>query len=262
MKIVIVDDEERARSMLEILLRDLGYQDICAFGTAKAALAHLKSGPCDVAFLDVEMPVMDGFDLADELLKLQAPPAVVFETAYPQYAIRAWDSDAVDYLLKPYGEEQVQRALERAVRRNHEREQSVNPAVEIHCFPTFGLWINGVPLSFDNRKAEELLAFLVHMQGAWVSTDRIIYALFEDGDEKNAKNYYRLILYRLKQMLKEVGLEGLVESGYGKARVNSSMFVCDYYKYLQGETSLFFGEYMSSYDWAEHTLADMRRGKD
>ena len=262
MRITIVDDEERARNLLDILLRNLGHQDIHAFGNAETALSYLKTNPCDVAFLDVEMPGMDGLDLAEELLKLPEPPAVVFETAYPQYAVRAWDSDAVDYLLKPYGQEQVRRALERAVRRNETRKPAGESRVEIHCFPTFGLWVDGVPLSFDNRKAKELLAFLVHMQGAWVSTDRIIYALFEDSDEKNTKNYYRLVLYRLKQILKEIGLEGLVESGYGKARVNSSLFACDYYRYLQGETSLFFGEYMSDYDWAEQTLADMRRKKD
>ena len=261
MRIVIVDDEERARNMLEILLRSIGEQDICSFGEAESALAYLKLNCCDVAFLDVEMPGMDGLDLADELLKLPVSPAVVFETAYPQYAVRAWDSDAVDYLLKPYGQDQVRRALERATRRNEMQRQSGSSNVDIQCFPTFGLWVNGVPLSFDNRKAKELLAYLVHMQGAWVSTDRIIYALFEDSDEKSAKNYYRLLLYRLKRILKEVGLENLVESGYGKARVNSSMFACDYYRYLQGEKNLFFGEYMSDYGWAEQTLADMREKK-
>lgn len=259
MRIIIVDDEERARNMLEIILRDMGYQDIQTFGDAECALDFCKENNCDVAFLDVEMPGMDGLDLANELLKLPVSPAVVFETAYPQYAVRAWDSDAVDYLLKPYGRDQVQRALERAVRRNMQHREVASPKVEVHCFPSFELWIDGIPLAFDNRKAKELLAYLVHMQGSWVNTDRIIYALFEDGDEKSAKNYYRLVLYRLKQTLKEVGFESLVESGYGKARVNSSLFTCDYYRYLQGEKNLFFGEYMSDYDWAEQTLADMRR---
>ncbi len=259
MRIMIVDDEKRASNMLEIILRDMGHQEITAFNTAEPALAYAKVHRCDVAFLDVEMPGMDGLDLADEFLKLPDPPAVVFETAYPQYAVRAWDSDAVDYLLKPYGREQVQRALERATRRNQVYQTRSAPAVEIHCFPSFELWLDGAPLSFDNRKAKELLAYLVHMQGAWVTTDRIIYALFGDSDEKSAKNYYRLVLHRLKQTLKEVGLDPLVESGYGKARINSALFSCDYYRYLQGEKELFFGEYMSDYDWAEQTLADMRR---
>lgn len=259
MRIIVVDDEERARNLLEMILRGLGHQDVWTFGDAQSALSYLKENACDVAFLDVEMPGMSGLDLAEELLKLSVIPAIVFQTAYPQYAVRAWDSDAVDYLLKPYGRDQVQRALERASRRNLICWQSKTPSVEIHCFPSFALWINGVPLTFDNRKAKELLAYLVHMQGNWVSTDRIIYALFEDSEEKSAKNYYRLVLYRLKQTLKEVGLERLVESGYGKARVNPEHFVCDYYRFLQGETSLFFGEYMSDYNWAEQTLADMRR---
>ena len=259
MRIVIVDDEERARNMLEMILRNMSYSDVTAFGDGESALAYIKGNPCDVAFLDVEMPGMDGLELAEELLKLPTTPAVVFESAYPQYAVRAWDSDAVDYLLKPYGRDQIQRALERASRRNSLHKKSRNPVVEIHCFPSFELWIDGIPLAFDNKKSKELLAYLVHMQGAWVSTDRIIYALFEDSDEKSAKNYYRLVLYRLKQTLKEVGLENLVESGYGKARVNSAMFSCDFYRYLQGEKKLFFGEYMSDYNWAEQTLADMRR---
>lgn len=259
MRIVIVDDEERARNVLEMILRGMGYSDVTAFGDGASALAHIRGMPCDVAFLDVEMPGMDGLELAEELLKLPDAPAVVFESAYPQYAVRAWDSDAVDYLLKPYGRDQIQRALERASRRNLTHKKAKAPVVEVHCFPSFELWIDGVPLAFENRKAKELLAYLVHMQGAWVSTDRIIYALFEDSDEKSAKNYYRLVLYRLKQTLKEVGLEKLVESGYGKARVNSARFTCDFYRYLQGEKNLFFGEYMSDYNWAEQTLADMRR---
>ena len=259
MKIMIVDDEERARNMLEIILKSMGYTDLVLFGSAENALDYLKANDCDTAFLDVEMPGMDGLELAEELLKLPNPPAVIFETAYRQYAVRAWDSDAVDYLLKPFCLEQVRRALARASRRIAVQKERKDPAVEIHCFPTFGLWVDGIPLSFDNRKAKELLAFLVHMQGAWVSTDRIVYALFEDSDEKSAKNYYRLVLYRLKRILKEIGLEDLVESGYGKARVNPAMFSCDYYRYLQGERDLFFGEYMSDYDWAEQTLADLRR---
>lgn len=209
MRIVIVDDEERARNMLEILLRSIGEQDICSFSEAEPALAYLKLNCCDVAFLDVEMPGMDGLDLADELLKLPVSPAVVFETAYPQYAVRAWDSDAVDYLLKPYGQDQVRRALERATRRNEMQRQGGSSNVEIQCFPTFGLWVNGVPLSFDNRKAKELLAYLVHMQGAWVSTDRIIYALFEDSDEKKREE-----LLSIAALSPEANFE---RSGFGKS---------------------------------------------
>ena len=69
------------------------------------------------------------------------------------------------------------------------------------------------------------------------------------------------MLFRLKQKLKEVGSEKLVESAYGKARVSPALFTCDYYRCLKGEKDLFFGEYMSDYDWAEQTLADMRRKK-
>lgn len=257
MRIVIVDDEERAKNVLSIMLRGMGQEDIVSFSAAEEALEYIRHRGCDLAFLDIEMPGMDGLAMAEELLKLPGLPVTVFVTAFPQYALQAWDVEAVDYVLKPFSREQLQRALERAERRIQSTVDG-EKRVEVRCFPTFEVWLNGAPLTFGNEKAKELLAYLVHMQGAWVTIDRIAYALFEDSDEKSAKNYYRLVLYRLKSALREVGLEHMIESGYGKARVDSSAFCCDYYRYLNGETQLFFGEYLTDYTWAEQTLADLR----
>jgi two-component system LytT family response regulator len=109
---VIVDDEELARAYLREMLR--GHPEIeiaaeCANGF-EAVKAVSDAAP-DLLFLDVQMPKLDGF----EVLELIEPgPAVIFVTAYDQYAIRAFDAHAVDYLLKPFGIERFERALERA----------------------------------------------------------------------------------------------------------------------------------------------------
>ena len=258
MKIVIVDDERRAWQMLEKVLRDLGETDIAAFPCAEDALAHIRRSGCDLAFLDIEMPGMGGMELATALSALPDPPMTVFVTAYPEYALRAWDVDAADYLLKPFGTDRVRRALERAARRPGRKPPGL-PRVEARCFPTFGLWVDGAPLDFGNRKARELLAYLVHTQGEWTGMDSIIFALFEDREEKSAKDYYRQVLHRLKATLRGAGVEHMVQSAYGKVQVDPSAFTCDYYRYLKGEKGLFFGEYLSDYSWAEPTLADLRQ---
>jgi two-component system, LytTR family, response regulator len=112
LRAVIVDDEELARSFLRELLRAHPEVEIaaeCANGF-DAVKAIGETSP-DLLFLDVQMPKLDGF----EVLELIEPgPAVVFVTAYDQYAMRAFDAHAVDYLLKPFDIERFERALERA----------------------------------------------------------------------------------------------------------------------------------------------------
>ena len=127
----------------------------------------------------------------------------------------------------------------------------------IRCFPDFELFINETPVSFKSRKAKELLALLVHYEGNWVPIDKITFCLLENCEEHSSKNYSRTILYRLKQALAPYHLEQLVESAYGKMRVHTEQFTCDYYNYLQGQTELFQGDYMGEYPWAETTRAAM-----
>jgi two-component system, LytTR family, response regulator len=114
---VVVDDEPLARSNLLVLLRrdaDIEIVGECGSGTAAVDLIrHLRP---DLLFLDVQMPECDGFDVL-ELLGPCAPPATVFVTAYDQYAIRAFDAEALDYVLKPFDNTRFERALNRAKQR-------------------------------------------------------------------------------------------------------------------------------------------------
>jgi two-component system, LytTR family, response regulator len=112
---IIVDDEELARQVLRELLQAHSEVEIvaeCANGfEAVKAVAELKP---DLLLLDVQMPKLDGF----EVLELTGTDlAVIFVTAYNQYALRAFEAHAVDYLLKPFGAERLRVALERASER-------------------------------------------------------------------------------------------------------------------------------------------------
>lgn len=114
LRALVVDDEPLARRNLTILLRrdpDVGAIDEC--GSGSEAIAAIRECRPDVVFLDVQMPECGGFDVL-ELLGSELPPAVIFVTAYDEYALRAFEAGALDYLLKPFVDARFARALDRA----------------------------------------------------------------------------------------------------------------------------------------------------
>ena len=112
--VVVVDDEPLARRRLARLLKKDSSIDVvaqCAGG--RAAVEEIRQQRPDLVFLDIQMPDLDGFGVV-EAVGPEQMPAVVFVTAYDEYALRAFDVHAVDYLLKPYDEERFEKALARA----------------------------------------------------------------------------------------------------------------------------------------------------
>jgi two-component system, LytTR family, response regulator len=111
---VVVDDEPLARSNITTLLRhDPAIEIVSECGSGTEAVAEIHRQKPDLVFLDVQMPECDGFDVL-ELLGGDMPSAVVFVTAYDQYALRAFETGALDYLLKPFDNARFERALDRA----------------------------------------------------------------------------------------------------------------------------------------------------
>ena len=120
LRVLVVDDEDLARVRLRGLVGDClapRASVVGEAGNAVQALAWLATQRCDVVLLDVQMPGRDGTQLAAELRQLREPPAVVFVTAHPQHALRAFDLDAVDYLTKPVRRERLHAALQRVAQR-------------------------------------------------------------------------------------------------------------------------------------------------
>lgn len=120
LKVLLVDDERPARGRLRAVLADIAAQ-VPNEVTGEAAngieaLDLLAGSDTDVVLVDIRMPRMDGIELARHLGKLERPPAVIFLTAYDQYALQAFELNAVDYLLKPVRAERLASALEKARR--------------------------------------------------------------------------------------------------------------------------------------------------
>jgi two-component system, LytTR family, response regulator len=122
---LVVDDEKPGRERLRRLLtkeRRVELAGCCAGGAEAVAVirdADSAGSPIQILFLDVQMPEMDGFGVISALVRQSACeqlPAVVFVTAHDEYALRAFDAHAIDYLLKPFSDERFQAALDRAIR--------------------------------------------------------------------------------------------------------------------------------------------------
>src|SRR5437016_1346150 len=116
---LIVDDEQLARDELAYLLKSVGDVEVVATGkNGVEAVSLIKEHSPDLVFLDVQMPGLDGFGVIKKLVDKKIPlPQVVFATAFDQYAVKAFEVNAVDYLLKPFDKKRVAQSVQRA-RRN------------------------------------------------------------------------------------------------------------------------------------------------
>lgn len=122
MNILIVDDEPLALSRLQRLLASLGHTSITQALSASEALEHSHAQTFDLAILDISMSDMDGIELGYALRYAHEAMAIIYQTAYENYALKAFDVGAVDYLLKPYTSQMLERSLQRINVKNSKPE--------------------------------------------------------------------------------------------------------------------------------------------
>lgn len=113
MKILIVDDEELGLARLKRMLHTLGHTEITESSNAKEALEAVKTSAFDLALLDINMPETSGLELACELRYHQQDMPIIFQTAYNEHALEAYDIGAVGYLVKPFSIDQLSQTIER-----------------------------------------------------------------------------------------------------------------------------------------------------
>ncbi len=263
MFILYVDDEALAINRFEICIKQT---DIVTtyktFSLPEEALAFAEHTPIDVAFLDVEMPVLTGVELARRLIAIQPGIRIFFVTAYEQYALEAFGVDAMGYLLKPYSVDKLRHALEKASR----MRDLPTKKVFIQTIPDFDVFVDGKLLPFTAQKPKELLAFLVDRNGAAATSSQIIANLWEDKPEdESTKSLYRMTYKRLKELLNNAGIGFILPSEGSQKFINPESFQCDYFDCLKGKEEAlakYAGDYMTSYSWAEQTNARLFSIKD
>lgn len=261
--IVAIDQEQEALDMVQTCAQNLeGAEYLGGYTDFSEGINYLCKNKAELVLIGAELKEVRQNKLEDGLEELFYVPALAFMSDKTDYAYEAWKTEALDYILKPMTKERLRRVIERAkyyrlFRMLEEKKGPCGRNIYIKCFPAFDIFIDGKIVQFSYGKVKELLAFLVYQQGNWCSIDQIVLYVLENQEEKNAKEYYRTLMYRLKQRLESYGIRHILETGYGRARINPRYFVCEYYEYLKGKHELFQGTFLGAYGWAGDAAAYM-----
>ena len=259
MIIFAIDDETAMLSELHHSIQEACPEaEIYDFRFAADALKTItESGIIpNVVFSDIELPGMNGLDLAVRIKQIAPMAKIIFVTGYSQYALEAYQQHINGYVLKPIDAEQIRQELKYLM----EPYRQEPGKMQVRCFGYFEIYWQGKPVSFGRKQTKELLAFLIDRNSICTS-EEISDALWEgDTDIKACKTRLRSLLHDLKETLTEIGVKNLVIRRRGTIGIDATCVDCDYYRFLKGDiqaTNAFQGEYMKQYSWAESTLGNI-----
>lgn len=252
---VCVDDEVMTLEYTLDRCRELPQMEaVQGFSQPREALEWLRDHRVDIAFLDIDMPDMDGITLAARIKELHPDTAIVFLTAYKQFAYDAMSVRPSGYLLKPLTRQALQQEVEYALRGGGS-PQKQEARIVVKTFGNFDVFIDGEMLAFPRSRAKEVLAYLVDQQGSSVRRADIYSALWnEDAYGHSQQKYLDVIIRSLRDTLKNADAGQMLEMKGGLLRVVPETFDCDLYRFIQGDpraVRAYQGRYMNSYSWAE-----------
>ena len=254
MKIVVVDDEPLAlRGLVQEIKKVLPECDAAGFTDPSEALAILKEDSLkpDVAFLDIEMPGINGIYLAKKFKDVYPKTNIIFVTSYSQYALDAHSLHASGYLMKPVLAEDIRRELD-----DLRTPVTAPPSrVRIQTFGNFDIFVDNIPLAFFRAKAKEALAYIVSKNGSSVTVAELAAAIWEAREySRSLQNQMQTVISDMMNTLRKAGAGDIIIKKRNNISLDVTKVDCDYYRFLKGDAAAvnaYMGEFMSSYSWAE-----------
>lgn len=271
MKVLLIDDEELSLEVMEIMLCKLNDIEIVGkYTNPITALEDLEKVQVDVVFLDMEMPGMHGLEFAEEIVEKYSHIEVLFVTAYPQFALEAFEVNAIDYLLKPVSMKRLQKAIKKIEEKltlYQSREELVDAdtsrqdlyASFMSSFRLFDYQNDEV--KWRTKKVKELFAYLWHNRNHPIHKSLVTEELWPDKQAEKATALLHTTIYQLRKALKEIGIEKpiiLVNDHY-KLAVPIKSDVLEIQEIIQSERlnvlevqkviELYSGEYMENEDF-------------
>ncbi len=255
MNIMCVDDETIVLNMVTDMCKEIeGVVNVTGFTKAVDALAHITENDVDIAVLDIDMPDMNGLELAARIKEINSRTAVVFLTGYSEYAVDAFGVHAAGYILKPVIKERLISEIQYVI--SSVKRTDISSHINIKTFGNFDIFVDGKPVSFTRSKAKELLAYLVNKNGSSVSRQEAFAGLYENVlYDRPKQKQFDVIIRSLKTTLDNNGINEIFEMQGGLMRVVPKYFDCDLYRFLDGDINAvnsYCGEYMSEYSWGSY----------
>lgn len=248
MKIVLVDDEQLQLIRLEKAAKEALPEgtDILSFINPLQAWEACKEERIDIAFLDIDMPGMNGIQLAKRLKGVNPKINIIFVTAYDKFALEAYRIHASGYLTKPVNKEKIAEEIKN-LRNPIQLEKS--KALQVKCFGNFEVFYKGEPLKFSYKKSKEVFAYLIDREGSAINVNELNAVLWEEDHP----SYLRNLIVDLQNVLKSIDASDVFIKRYNECFIDVTKVDCDAYEYHKGNPEAiraYRGEYMNQYSWA------------
>nr|WP_106781910.1 response regulator [Lysinibacillus timonensis] len=209
LKAVLIDDEVLGIKLLDTLLNEIGGVEVVAsFTDPIEGLANLQNLQADVLFLDIEMPVITGIQIAEKIELQTNIPEIVFVTAYDQYALEAFNVEAVDYILKPLEKSRLQKTISKIARRNYSKDDELNNnnMLKAQFFGSFQLkYQQGNLVKWRTKKVKELAAYLIYNKKP-IHSQQIMEVLWPNTHIDKAVTLLHSTIYQLRKVFREFGM--------------------------------------------------------
>ncbi|WP_068784707.1 response regulator [Paenibacillus phocaensis] len=282
MKVILVDDEHLALNYMEHQLQQVSQIEILGKFSDPIEAKHYvleKEAEVDVVFLDIHLPEINGIELAEQLLQDRPHLNVVFVTAYDEYAIKAFELNALDYIMKPVPKARMEITLQRIQERLELRKQQEDPLtvqgeqMKIRMFRQFQIEtanLQPVPVRWRTTKAQELFLYLLQHREQLVRKSVLIELLWPEYEPGRAYSQLYTAVYHIRKTLEPFGEVLHINSetdGYVLQLTNAEVDVEAWDRFAGSATpvnaqtaaeyeaalDLYQGDYLQDYDywWAE-----------
>ena len=237
MKVMLIDDELFALDVLEKHLNKLeGIEIVGRYQNPRHAFSDLAKLDVEAIFLDMEMGEVHGIEFAEKIISVYSHIEIIFVTAHPQFALEAFEVNAIDYLLKPVSSKRLKKAIEKTQEKlalykgRKNSSLQIDQSLFIYTLKSFRLHDSEQNIiKWRTKKVKELFVFLWHHREKPVHKAQIIDALWPEMDISKAMVLLHTTVYHLRKVLKGNGIENpikLVNEYY----LLSTLFLSDIYE--------------------------------
>lgn len=238
MRVIIIDDEQPSVDLIKLIIGKNEKLDIVGtYTNPTEALAEIRNTSPDAIFADIEMPQMNGIELGAQVMDFNPDIQIVFVTAYDQYALKAFEVDASNYILKPITKEALDITVDRLLRNQDNKRREIHTEKKINEIVVMGEYtvygnIKDEKTPWATAKAKELFGYFVVNRDREIDKWELCDVLYPDSEDKKALHNLHTTISRVKLGLREVGINDIITCTKGKYIFDLGSFTCDLWEWM------------------------------